>query len=178
MYVPELVFGHLLTSSNYNDKEKKTTGGWNGYGAKLANIFSKSFVIETADSTHWKRFKQSFTNNMTKRTEPKIEDFEETALDFTIVTFEPDFSRFDIKKLTDDMLSLMYRWVYDIAGISPKTTNVYLNKKKLEVKDFSSYVDLYLSNLSKSEESLLEKYYDEYPPWWQIAVAASDGEFQ
>lgn len=41
MYVPELIFGHLLTSSNYNDDEKKVTGGRNGYGAKLANIFSK-----------------------------------------------------------------------------------------------------------------------------------------
>jgi hypothetical protein len=26
VYVPELIFGHLLTSSNYDDKEKKTTG--------------------------------------------------------------------------------------------------------------------------------------------------------
>ena len=39
IYVPELIFGHLLTSSNYDDDEKKTTGGRNGYGAKLANIF-------------------------------------------------------------------------------------------------------------------------------------------
>lgn len=26
MYVPSLIFGHLLTSSNYNDDEKKVTG--------------------------------------------------------------------------------------------------------------------------------------------------------
>ncbi len=46
-YVPELVFGHLLTSSNYDDKQKKVTGGRNGYGAKLTNIFSKRFTVET-----------------------------------------------------------------------------------------------------------------------------------
>merc|ERR1711974_345404 len=40
VYVPELIFGHLLTSSNYDDTEKKVTGGRNGYGAKLCNIFS------------------------------------------------------------------------------------------------------------------------------------------
>jgi len=40
IYVPEMIFGHLLTSSNYEDDEKKVTGGRNGYGAKLANIFS------------------------------------------------------------------------------------------------------------------------------------------
>ena len=43
MYVPELIFGHLLTSSNYNDDDKKVVGGRNGYGAKLTNIFSKFF---------------------------------------------------------------------------------------------------------------------------------------
>ena len=45
MYVAELIFGHLLTGSNYDDDEKKTVGGRNGYGAKLANIFSTRFIV-------------------------------------------------------------------------------------------------------------------------------------
>ena len=57
-YVPELIFGHLLTSSNYDDTEKKTTGGRNGYGAKLANIFSTEFTIETADGDRMRKYKQ------------------------------------------------------------------------------------------------------------------------
>jgi DNA topoisomerase-2 len=43
VYIAELIFGHLLTSSNYEDDVKKIVGGRNGYGAKLANIFSKRF---------------------------------------------------------------------------------------------------------------------------------------
>jgi len=58
VYVPELIFGHLLTSSNYDDNVKKTTGGRNGYGAKLTNIFSTEFVIETADGRRLKKYKQ------------------------------------------------------------------------------------------------------------------------
>lgn len=58
VYVPELIFGHLLTSSNYDDTVKKTTGGRNGYGAKLTNIFSREFVIETADGKRQKKYKQ------------------------------------------------------------------------------------------------------------------------
>jgi hypothetical protein len=58
VYVPEMIFGHLLTSSNYNDAEKKTTGGRNGYGAKLANIFSTEFSIETADGKRLRQYKQ------------------------------------------------------------------------------------------------------------------------
>ncbi len=49
MFVPELIFGHLLTSSNYDDSEKKVTGGRNGFGAKLTNIFSSEFRVEAAD---------------------------------------------------------------------------------------------------------------------------------
>lgn len=58
VYVPELIFGHLLTSSNYDDNVKKTTGGRNGYGAKLTNIFSTEFIIETADGKRLKKYKQ------------------------------------------------------------------------------------------------------------------------
>jgi DNA topoisomerase II len=57
-YVPELIFGHLLTGSNFDDKQKKTTGGRNGYGAKLANIFSTEFIVETADAPSGKKYKQ------------------------------------------------------------------------------------------------------------------------
>lgn len=48
-YVPDLIFGHLLTGSNFNDDQKKVTGGRNGYGAKLANIFSTLFIVECGD---------------------------------------------------------------------------------------------------------------------------------
>ena len=57
VYVPEMIFGHLLTSSNYDDSEKKTTGGRNGFGAKLANIFSTQFLVETADAKRDKYYK-------------------------------------------------------------------------------------------------------------------------
>jgi DNA topoisomerase II len=64
--VPELIFGHLLTSSNYDDSEKKVTGGRNGCGAKLANIFSTEFIVETADFSVGKKYYQIFRKNMTK----------------------------------------------------------------------------------------------------------------
>ena len=160
IYVPELIFGNLLTSSNYNDNEKKVrgvwlagwrqgrhrasswrsnrrqrwqpsrpcspwptptstnvqvTGGRNGYGAKLANIFStkwvggrqgrwleagagepvgrlslpthlcrrappahrpptarRRYVVETCDGKRKRRYKQTFTKNMSKKGEPQI----------------------------------------------------------------------------------------------------------
>ena len=58
MYVPSLIFGVLLTSSNYDDEEEKVVGGRNGYGAKLCNVFSKKFTVETANKHKKKAFKQ------------------------------------------------------------------------------------------------------------------------
>lgn len=70
LWVPEMIFGHLLTSSNYNDEEKKVTGGRNGYGAKLTNIYSSQFTLETADGNN--RFSMTWRNNMSESTKPNI----------------------------------------------------------------------------------------------------------
>ena len=79
-----MLFGELLTSDNYDDTEKKVTGGRNGYGAKLTNIFSKKFIVETADSSEKKMFRQEWRNNMSEKEEPVIEAFERSA-DYTEV---------------------------------------------------------------------------------------------
>lgn len=63
---------YSLTSSNYDDDQKKLTGGRNGYGAKLANIYSTEFIVETADKTNSKKYKQVFSVNMTKKSAPKV----------------------------------------------------------------------------------------------------------
>lgn len=94
MYVPSLIFGHLLTSSNYNDEEEKVTGGRNGYGAKLCNIFSTSFELQTASKEERKKFTQTWTNNMTKAGAPKIISYSDA--DFTKITFSPDLEKFKV----------------------------------------------------------------------------------
>ena len=72
VYVPDMIFGTLLTSSNYNDNDKKVTGGRNGYGAKLTNIFSTEFTVETAEKESGKSFKLTWTDNMASKGKPVI----------------------------------------------------------------------------------------------------------
>ena len=50
MMVPTMIFGHMLTSSNFDDEDNRVTGGRNGYGAKLTNIFSTKFTVEIVDA--------------------------------------------------------------------------------------------------------------------------------
>ncbi|TDH72733.1 hypothetical protein CCR75_003686 [Bremia lactucae] len=141
VYVPELIFGHLLTGSNFDDQKKKTTGGRNGYGAKLANIFSNEFVVETADSSTKQRYKQVFEHNMGKKNPPSITKWAQK--DFTCISFKPDLKRFKLEFLNDDIVSLFKKRVYDVAGVSGKGLNVYLNAEKIDIKSFPQYVALY-----------------------------------
>ena len=115
--IPTLIFGHLLTSSNYNDDEKKVTGGRNGYGAKLCNIFSKKFVVETSSREYKKSYKQVWTDNMSKAEDPVVKDAKDE--DFTCITFQPDLAKFKMTRLDDDIVALMSRRAYDIAASTP-----------------------------------------------------------
>lgn len=149
IYVPELIFGNLLTSSNYDDEEAKTTGGRNGYGAKLANIYSTEFIVETADSERGKKYKQVFSNNMSKKGTPKITD-NKKGEQYTQITFTPDLKRFNMADggFDRDTLALLYKRVWDMAGIIPKV-KVYLNGKILRCKDFKAYVEKLLGGVNE-----------------------------
>ncbi|KAG2523814.1 hypothetical protein JM16_002302 [Phytophthora kernoviae] len=150
VYVPELIFGHLLTGSNFDDKKKKTTGGRNGYGAKLTNIFSNEFTVETADSNTKQRYKQVFENNMSKKNPPSISKW--ARKDFTCITFKPDLERFQMPILDDGIVSLFKKRVYDVAGVSGKRLNVYLNGEKIAIKSFPQYVTMYPGPRSSESE--------------------------
>ena len=94
IWIPELIFGHLLTSSNYNDDEQRVTGGRNGYGAKLANVFSKKFELTLWDGK--KSYKQTWTDNMSKVSPPEILEGVGGTLQmpYVQIQFWPDFARF------------------------------------------------------------------------------------
>jgi DNA topoisomerase II len=167
VYVPELIFGHLLTSSNYNDNEKKVTGGRNGYGAKLANIFSKEFIVETCDGSRERQYKQVFKNNMSEKGKPEIKKCKKTD-NWTRITFKPDFEKFGMTELEDDSIALMSKRVYDAAGIIGHNTKIFLNGEQIKVKGFSDYVDLYLQGNENAP-----KIYEAQGDRWQVCVTVS-----
>ncbi|KAL2079872.1 hypothetical protein ACEWY4_023665 [Coilia grayii] len=175
MYVPALIFGHLLTSSNYDDDEKKVTGGRNGYGAKLCNIFSTKFTVETACKEYKHSFKQTWQNNMTKTADPKIKYFD--GDDFTSVTFQPDLSKFKMEKLDKDIVALMTRRAYDIAG-SCRGVKVMFNGKKLPVTGFRSYVDLYVKDKLDETGVALKVVNESVNERWEVCLTLSEKGFQ
>ncbi|XP_076766901.1 DNA topoisomerase 2-like [Xylocopa sonorina] len=175
MYVPTMIFGHLLTSSNYDDKEEKVTGGRNGYGAKLCNIFSHTFTVETASKEYKKSLKQTWNNNMGSSTEPRIKDFH--GEDFTRVIFAPDLSKFKMDTLDDDIVALMSRRAFDVAA-STRGVKVYLNGTRVPVNDFKDYVDIYIRGREDDFGNPLKVIYENCGPRWEVAVVLSNMGFQ
>ena len=176
IYVPQLIFGNLLTSSNYNDDIKKTTGGRNGYGAKLTNIFSKKFIVETADKKNGKIYKQIFSNNMLKVTEPEIKKYNKE--DFTCITFQPDLQKFKMDKLDNDIISLFIKRVYDMSGVTPKSVNVYYNEEKINIRNFQDYISMYTNAIKDEDEEDAIIYYEQPNERWEIGMSLSESQFQ
>lgn len=139
-YIPEMLFGQLLTSSNYDDTEQRYTSGKNGVGVSITNIFSKEFIIECADVSTQKKYIQSWKDNMIQVSKPKITSYKNKS-GYTSVSYLADFDRFGVKEYTDDVISLLRRYVVD-TGMLTKV-DVYFNGEKCTCKTLFDYAKLF-----------------------------------
>ncbi|EFH55330.1 hypothetical protein ARALYDRAFT_901604 [Arabidopsis lyrata subsp. lyrata] len=177
VYVPGIFFGPWL-SRNYDYNVKNTTGGRNGFGATLTNIFSTEFIIEIADGKRsLKKYKRVFENNMGNKSKLFITKCNKSE-NWTKVTFKPDLKKFNMTELENDVVALMSKRVFDIAGCLGQTVKVELNEKRVPIKSFSDYVDLYLSAASKSRTEPLPRMNEKVNDRWEVCVSLSDGQFQ
>ena len=142
MYPPGLIFGVLLTGENYDDEQQKTTGGKNGFGAKLANIFSTEFTIETVDDKRKLKYIQTFRDNMTITEEPTIEKY--TGEAFTRVKFHPDYKRFNMTEMTDHIYSLFKKRAWDTAAWVGAGVEVSFNGQVIQENTFKKYATMYI----------------------------------
>lgn len=148
-YNHTMIFGQLLTSSNYDDDEdRENISGRNGLGIKVANVFSKKFYVEGADPDNKKLLKQTWENNMRKVSEPIITALK-TKKGYTKIVFTPDFSQFGLTGYTSDILSLYKRFVVDTAMLTKVPT--FYNDVEIPVKNLPDYSKLYST---KEVESL------------------------
>ena len=171
-WIPEMIFGHLRTSTNYDKDEKKIVGGKNGFGFKLVLIWSTEGSIETVDHVRGLKYSQNFKSNLDVIEKPVIKKCKTKP--YTKITFKPDYKRFGISGLSEDMKNLFIRRVYDIAACTSKNVKVKLNGNVLPIKSFLQYIDLYIG--SKNENSRVHEICNER---WEYAVALSPThEFQ
>lgn len=154
VYIPELIFGNMLTSTNYDENEEKIIGGMNGIGAKACNIFSEKFIIETVDSFKQLKYYQEFEKNMSIKNKPKIKKY--SKYPYTKITFYPDLKKFNLKKITNSMFKMMQKRVYDICALTNDSIKIYFNDEKINIKNFNKYSELYINDVN-SKDVLYEK---------------------
>ena len=140
IYIPELIFGNLMTSTNFQEGENRITGGTHGLGAKLTNIFSKKFEIIVKDTKTHLEYRQSFHDNLTIIDKPIIKKYDGKNGEVSI-KFYPDFKRFGMTELDQDHIDLFTKRAYDLTGLTDK--NIYLNDSKLNVSGWDQYTKLY-----------------------------------
>jgi DNA topoisomerase II len=149
LWIPEMIFGHLRTSTNYKKDEKKIVGGKNGFGFKLVLIYAEWGEIETVDHIRKKKYKQRFENNLTTICKPTIS--KSTAKPYTKVTWKPDYKRFGLEGLTDDMFNLFKKRTFDIGIVTDKSVKVKFNGQPVLNKNFEQYIDQYIGTKSENK---------------------------
>ncbi len=166
VYIPEMIFGHLLTSTNYKedgDMKEMITGGKNGYGAKLTNIYSRQFTVITNDVASGKKYTQTWTNNMSKTGKPVIT--KGTAKGEVSIEWIPDMSRFP-GGLSDDMLAVLHTRVIELAAVVG--AKVSFNGAVITSNTFEKFMKLFL------REGMAGHVYERAGERWEIgAVLAS-----
>ena len=170
LWIPEMVFGHLRTSTNYNKDEKKIVGGKNGFGFKLVLIWSTYGYIETVDHTRGLKYTQEFKSNLDEICPPTITKCK-SAKPYTKIVFKPDYNRLGLQGLTPDIMALFKKRVYDIGAVtdhSVKKIKVIYNGEPVPIKNFIQYIDLYIGQKSDTP-----RVYESPNDRWEYAVGIS-----
>ncbi len=169
IYIPEMLFGMLRSGSNFDDSKKRTTGGQNGYGASLANLFSTRFVVQTVDSATKKIYTQMWENNMKTKHDPEIKSCRKKS--YTLVSFEPDLSRFSMESLSDDFISIIKKRLIDIGFSTTAKVKTYFNNEEITIKKPEDYIKLY--ELPEKEKPIID-----IMDRWVVGVVLSNNGFQ
>ena len=165
LWIPEMIFMHLRTSTNYDDEEKKLVGGKNGFGIKLVFVFAEWGEIETVDHIRKLKYTQRVERNLTVIHPPKITKF--SGKPYTKVRWLPDYKKFGLDSLTNDMCSLIRKRAYDVAAVTDKSLKVKINDTPIDIKSFEQYVDMYIGE--KSEMPRVSQTSDR----WECVVCVS-----
>ncbi len=163
-WIPEIIFGELMSGSNYNDSEDRIVAGTNGLGIKLSNIFSKELKVETCDGINL--YTQIFSNNMRDRTKPIIKKH---TKNHTKITYKPDYEKFGMGGIDEMTMLVLKKRVIDLAGCNPNI-KFYFNDVLISIKTFEDYIKYYTDTPMMCDDVKSNR--------WSIGISPSDSGFQ
>lgn len=168
-YGPHMAFGDMRTSTSYTKKESRT-GGTNGVGAKLANIYSKEFSIEVADADNKLVYRQTWHNNMERFDPPAIEPYE--GVSYVQVSYIVDFQykewRRDIDRYPDEFTDILRAHAVNhaIACQCP----VFFNGEDMSQEDVLHFADILPAKATSSDEPPVKLSSRKHMFWYEWPV--------
>ena len=167
--IPEVIFSCLHAGSNFCDTGKRVTGGKNGLGATLANIWSQRFAVEIHDPVNSKAFSQVYENNMEKVGEAKVRP-KQCKKGLVRVSFTPDYARLGLEPTNPLLDDLLRTRTLEVAAVARKGVCVEYNGAVLP-NTLAKYVTL----LSGSDgEAVAEETFG--GPVFRLSVAVTPRE--
>jgi DNA topoisomerase-2 len=167
IWVPELIFGHLLTSGNYDKGEEKIVGGKNGYGSKVSNVFSSTFTVDVRSPAHEKKYTQVWSENMSKCAKACVRA-DKAKTGYVKVTYEPDLSRFQgwDESVKEDMIGVLRTRAYELAALCGSQVKVSWNGETIPSNTFEKFVRLFV----RDQASVV---YEACGSRWEVAAVLS-----
>ena len=179
IYNPTLIFGNLLSGSNYNDEVERFTVGRNGLGAKLTNVLSVKFTVECLDPLRKVKFSQTWENNMKKINPPEITP-SKAVNGYTKITWVPDFKWFNMEMITLEIKEYLSAFVLNASlttGLKKTTLDIISDteggEKICSIKLPNKY-DRYFSLMGDDNPEIL-KLEDENS---RVLITSSDTGFE
>lgn len=141
-YIPEMIFSKEMSGSNFSSDDSKISAGMNGSGAKITNILSKEFIIETTDLKNKLHYYQKFENGNEIKNKPiitKLSKIEKLKKDpFTKITFLIDYEFFNKKGYTSDLAKILEKILYTrmsyVSVYCGSKYKIYYNEEELKPK--------------------------------------------
>ena len=149
-YVPDMVLGTLLTSSNYEGERHEA--GTNGIGAKATNIFSEEFTVIVEDAIRHLRYTKTWYDNMTRDNGHIITGYDGKISSVQVI-YLMDFERFKYPVPVDattggytpEAFALFNRHAIDISFTAK--TPVIFNGVEFNFPNIRDYGRLYFGDV-------------------------------
>ena len=141
MYYPELVFGHMHTSTNFDDTQERKTGGRHGEGVKLTSILSLRSSVEINDPDNDRNYLQNFEQHLKIIHPPKLTKSKKNK-HYIRFSFTPDLSMFGMEEIgfSDEIMGMLRASACEAAATSArKGIKVSFNGEWLSIRSFTEY---------------------------------------
>lgn len=182
VWIPHLIFFMALTGTNFSNDASRKTGGTNGVGSKLANLWSEEFTVETYDYTQKLYFRQTGRDRM-RAIEPEcvlakkdippeiVKEFGlgRANMGFTRISFIPSYKDFNFTlngETADTIAGCIHTRCFTASAFTP--ASVYFNGEKIPVRRIRDMAPLLMGDfvcgtMSSPQET------------WDIVCGISDG---